>query len=122
MHPGRATHARLPGGGLPAVRRLLATVLAAVQLLLAFSPLLDRDAGESAQAHVEAQGIQLHWSHDSAECAGCTHRHLTATPATTPVALALVAVDGPALLRTIAAFAASAPRSSLHSRAPPPVS
>jgi hypothetical protein len=122
MHPGRATHARLPDAGLPAVRRLLAAVLAAVQLLLAFSPLLDRDAGESAQVHVEAQGIQLHWSHDSAECAGCSHRHLTATPATAPVALALVAVDGPALLRTIAAVAASAPHSSLHSRAPPTVS
>jgi hypothetical protein len=122
MHPGRATHARLPDAGLPAVRRLLAAVLAAVQLLLAFSPLLDRDAGESAQVHVEAQGIQLHWSHDSAECAGCSHRHLTATPATAPVTPVLAAVDGPALLRTIAAVAASAPHSSLHSRAPPTVS
>lgn len=122
MHPGRATHARLPGAGLPAVRRLLAAVLAAVQLLLAFSPLLDRDAGESARSHVEAQGIQLHWSHDSAECAGCSHRHLTTAPPPSPVALALVVVDGPALPRTIAAAAATAPTTSLHSRAPPPVS
>ena len=122
MHRGRARHVSLPGAAQPAARRLLAAVLAAVQLLLAFSPLLDRDAGKSAQVHVEAQGIQLHWSHDSAECAGCSHRHLTATPAPAPVAPALVAVDGPAPLRTIAAGAASSPHSSLHSRAPPPVS
>lgn len=103
------------------LRRLLAAMLAAAQLLLASSPLLDRDAGKIAVAHVEEQGVQLHWSHDTAECAGCAYRLLGATPPTEPAARIVApahALPEPARR----AVASDDPHlSSRYSRAPPTV-
>ena len=103
------------------LRRLLAAMLAAAQLLLASSPLLDRDAGEIAVAHVEEQGVQLHWSHDMAECAACAYRLLGATPPAEPVALIAVPVHAQPEPTRLAAASDDPHLSSRYSRAPPTV-
>ena len=108
--------------GAPTVRRLLAAMVAALQLLLALSPLLDRDAGKSAVAHVEQQGVQLHWSHDSAECAGCVVRLIGAAPPAPPVPeLSAPAHASPEPVR-LAIADDDAYLASHYSRAPPFVS
>lgn len=115
-------HARTATPALPALRRLLAAMLATLQLLLVTVPLLDRDLGESAQVHVEEQGVQLHWSHDTAECAGCAHRHLTAAPAPPQPDMAAATIAALPVPASPVAAAAGPTLSRQHSRAPPSVS
>ena len=103
------------------IRRLLAALLAVVQLVLAFTPLLDRDLGESAAAHVEPLGVQLHWSHDSAECAGCAWRTFGAAPESSRVLEPSAPRHAPPEPSRPAIAADHPHLASLHSRAPPPV-
>src|SRR4051812_38792705 len=68
------------------VRRLIAVLVAAMQLVIALAPIAEGRAGASAVTHVERQGGRLHYAHDDAECAVCAVRHLGVTPSA-PLAL-----------------------------------
>lgn len=105
----------------PAARRLLAALVAMLQLVLAFSPLLESDAGELARVHVEEQGIQLHWSHDSAECAGCAYRLIGAAAPSSPAPQVTAPASLPPEPAALAVAATDPDLSSRHSRAPPSV-
>jgi hypothetical protein len=54
-------------------------LLVAVQVLLAFAPLLERRFGADARAHVETTGTSVHHVHNAADCAACAARALLAT-------------------------------------------
>ena len=110
------------GGATRAVRRLIAVLVAAMQLVIALAPIAEGRAGASSVTHVEQQGIRLHYAHDDAECAACAVRHLGATPREA-IALAIVL---PARLEAPVARALAAPMRlgdpQARTRAPPMVS
>ena len=66
--------------------RLVAVVVAMMQLVLVSASLLEANEARSAISHAEPLGVRLHFGHDAAECAGCTIRHLTVEPTDPPVA------------------------------------
>ena len=103
------------------VMRLVAVLVAAVQLVVAAAPMLDADAGRAASAHVEAQGVRLHWTHDAAECGSCVARHLaTALPAASvpvPVRASAAAPVAVTLVSPVSRLLST----SSPSRAPPSV-
>ena len=101
--------------------RLVAVLVTAIQLVVMAAALLDAESGRPASAHVEEQGVRLHWTHDAAECGTCAARHLAATPPAPPA---------PAPIRTASASprerVVPSPGAQLHftsriSRAPPSV-
>ena len=51
---------------------------AMAQLILAFSPLLEKKSPDS-RAHVEEAGTSVHHAHNDADCSACTARGLLAS-------------------------------------------
>ena len=101
--------------------RLVAVLMAAMQLVFVAAPLLEASEVRSAVSHAEPLGVRLHFGHDAAECAGCTVRHLSVEPADPPLAVREIAVAP-----TRPDAEPLAPARLLHasarlSRAPPPM-
>ena len=104
---------------LRVVMRLMAVLMAAVQLGVAVAPILDEDTGRSAVTHIEELGVRQHWAHDAAECAGCAVRHLTPTPSAPPVFVLELAATTPRFAARAVVPAARPHLASAPSRAPP---
>jgi len=65
-------------GPLSALWQAAICLLVAVQVLLAFSPLLEGRFDADARIHVEAPGTSAHHVHNAADCAACAARMLLA--------------------------------------------
>ena len=63
----------------PALLRPALVFVAIAQLVLAFAPLIEGQAGADARPHVEAEGTGSHHAHDAGDCTGCIVRSLVAT-------------------------------------------
>jgi hypothetical protein len=64
--------------------RCVATlVLAALSVSVLLAPSAEAHAGQSAPAHVEADGTHLHHSHSPETCPACTALQLTGLPSQT---------------------------------------
>jgi hypothetical protein len=103
------------------VLRLVAVLVAAMQLLVIGASVLDADAGRVASAHVEEQGVRLHWTHDAAECGSCAARHLVATPLPSPAPLTTLVRGAIRAERVVDSPVARLLSTSRLSRAPPSV-
>lgn len=91
---------------------------AVAQLLLAFSPLLERKDPDS-RAHVEEAGTTLHHAHSDADCSACTARGLLASSEAARPALPELTRYSSLLIETAVASHESAWALHSRSRAPP---
>lgn len=98
--------------------RKAALLVAMAQMVVGLAPLLEA-GGRDAHSHVEATGVQLHYSHDDATCGACVTRQIFAgaEPAELPPIVAVSRPSGDVV--TSAARAVSSPRHLRNSRAPP---
>ncbi|HVF40995.1 MAG TPA: hypothetical protein VM939_13930 [Gemmatimonadaceae bacterium] len=97
-------------------------VLAMVQVIVAFAPLVESRLGASIAAHIEDAGTGEHHAHDDASCLACVARHLLSSSHTSErSSLAISRGIAPTSVR-VEHFGASTESRSLLPRAPPVVS
>lgn len=74
---------------LTAIWQTAISLLIAVQVVLAFAPLLEGRFGADARTHVEATGVNVHHAHNPESCPACAARGLLAAAnrADTPAAI-----------------------------------
>jgi hypothetical protein len=65
------------------LRRLTASLLILVQLVVALSPIIDGRLGQGAGMHVESTGLTRHYAHEEATCPTCAAQSIHA-PAIVP--------------------------------------
>ena len=63
---------------LTAIWQTAICLLIAVQVVLAFAPLLEGRFGADARTHVEATGVNVHHAHNPESCPACAARGLLA--------------------------------------------
>jgi len=63
---------------LTAIWQTAIGLLVAVQVVLAFTPVLEGRYGADARTHVEATGTSVHHAHNPTDCAACAARGLLA--------------------------------------------
>lgn len=98
--------------------RKAALLVAVAQMVVGVGPLLEVGVRD-ASSHVEATGVQLHYSHDDSTCAACVTRQILggAEPAELPPIVAVAKPSGDVVASS--ARAVSSLRHLRNSRAPP---
>lgn len=98
--------------------RRAALLVAMAQMVVGVGPLIEVGVRD-AYSHVEATGVQLHYSHDDASCAACVTRQILggAEPAELPPIIAVAKPNGDVVASS--ARTVSSPRHLRNSRAPP---
>jgi hypothetical protein len=95
-----------------------AFVVAAMQIVVGSAPLLE-SGSQSARAHIEANGIQLHHAHDDASCVACAANRLLSGAETLHYVLPAVRPGAHCNPPTLVSHDVAATRRHEQSRAPP---
>jgi hypothetical protein len=103
-------------------RQVAAAALFALQLLIAVSPLVERQTPIRPTAHAHDQQTHHLLAHDESTCGVCAARTQVAVEPALPAVLVVVTTPLPMARSDRALAPAGAPRSANPSRAPPVLS